>query len=911
MADTYIKISELEETTLADDSSFIPIDNGNHTYKITVENYNSGANATAQSYAEAAAASADDAETAKTAAETAETETGLIRTATQQYATAASGSASAAASSAVDALNYADSAASAAANAADSAQDAAESYTNAAEKAVLSESWAVGGTNTRTGEDTNNSQYYAAVAKSAAENAEDQVELANAASQAASGSAVDAAASATEASGYADDASDYATAASGSATAAAGSATQSANSAGAAATSATNAAASATAASGSASTATTQANNAAQSATTAGGYATQAASSASDASGYATNAANSATAAAGSATTATNQATAAVGSATAAAASASDAADSAADAAESAATFTTDDTLSIAGKAADAKAAGDMIAAVQDEIPELDNWLTTPGAAAEAKHTGDRLTEVEDDVTNLLSAVNVVSRAVGADRIIVNALPDVAKYVYTDNVALAKGHRYTIKVSIDSVQSSIVYTNVRTLDKTSIIQLQIAAGKTSNTGSFVPSTDTVVEFGKYVNAQVDVAFELVDENGINADTQKNAKLITQNASALFTGMLTIDLPTWEQGGINPSGATMSSADDIRSATTIKLTKGKYLIKPNGYKLYYFYYNSDGSYAGKNCANDRKWGTTSLFCITFDNDVYLKFVQANTGIKPSDATLEVYEVSKYNQFPSFANGIVIMSKNGEGLNVPPYSLYAVREVYENGYDGFRMNVCKTSDGHYVLSHDRSINSIAKNADNTDIATTVNIDEHTLEELNEYDYGIRYGTSFAGTKITEFADAVKLCSKLGLRLDIEWEYPTMLQDDAEYIYGTIVSNGYSNRNWHWIAFNQDMVSYFKSVCDYVDIEVLITASSIDYYLSTIENAKSENHNVIVGYSDGNLSASTIVRLRKLNVVQNRGTASNITQMVEQIESGVTEIECNFYYPKKSLIDYALNN
>lgn len=408
MADTYIKISELEETTLADDSSFIPIDNGNHTYKISVENYNSGANATAQSYAEAAAASADDAETAKTAAETAETETGLIRTATQQYATAASGSASAAASSAVDALNYADSAASAAANAADSAQDAAESYTNAAEKAVLSESWAVGGTNTRTGEDTNNSQYYAAVAKSAAENAEDQVELANSASQAASGSAVDAAASATEASGYADDASDYATAASGSATAAAGSATQSANSAGAAATSATNAAASATAASGSASTATTQANNAAQSATTAGGYATQAASSASDASGYATNAANSATAAAGSATTASNQATAAAASATEASGYADDAADSAADAAESAATFTTDDTLSIAGKAADAKAAGDMIAAVQAEIPELDNWLTTPGAAAEAKHTGDRITEVEDDVTALKSALNMI-----------------------------------------------------------------------------------------------------------------------------------------------------------------------------------------------------------------------------------------------------------------------------------------------------------------------------------------------------------------------------------------------------------------------------------------------------------------------------------------------------------------------
>ena len=395
MADTYIKISELEETTLADDASYIPIDNGNHTYKITVENYNSGANATAQSYAEAAAASADDAEAAKTAAEAAETETGLIRTATQQYATAAAGSAANAAASAIEASTYAEGAAASEANAEAAAQDAADYATLASDKATLAQSWAVGDTHTRTGEDTNNASYYANQAQGAYENALEQADAAGDSADAAASSASDAADSATAAAGSASDASDYATAASGSATAAATSATQSANSAGAAATSATNAAASATAASGSASTATTQANNAAQSATTAGGYATQAASSASDASGYATNAANSATAAAGSAT--------------AAAASASDAADSAADAAESAATFTTDDTLSIAGKAADAKAAGDMIAAVQAEIPELDNWLTTPGAAAEAKHTGDRLTEVEDDVTNLLSALTLIN----------------------------------------------------------------------------------------------------------------------------------------------------------------------------------------------------------------------------------------------------------------------------------------------------------------------------------------------------------------------------------------------------------------------------------------------------------------------------------------------------------------------
>ena len=43
----------------------------------------------------------------------------------------------------------------------DKAAEAANSASDAADSAVLSESWAVGGTNTRSGEDTNNSKYWA------------------------------------------------------------------------------------------------------------------------------------------------------------------------------------------------------------------------------------------------------------------------------------------------------------------------------------------------------------------------------------------------------------------------------------------------------------------------------------------------------------------------------------------------------------------------------------------------------------------------------------------------------------------------------------------------------------------------------------------------------------------------------
>ena len=51
-------------------------------------------------------------------------------------------------------------------SAADSAEAAAESEENAADSATLAESWAVGGTGTRDGEDTDNAEYYAGIAAS-------------------------------------------------------------------------------------------------------------------------------------------------------------------------------------------------------------------------------------------------------------------------------------------------------------------------------------------------------------------------------------------------------------------------------------------------------------------------------------------------------------------------------------------------------------------------------------------------------------------------------------------------------------------------------------------------------------------------------------------------------------------------
>ena len=164
----YIPISELDETTSASDTDLIAIDNGSKTSKITVANYNSNANATAKSYAEASATSASEAATSvENATEQAESAQASASAASES-ATAASASKDSASEYATNAATQADNAKSYASEASTSANNASTSATNANDYAITSKSWAVGGTSTRDGEDTNNAKYWSQVAAGAA-----------------------------------------------------------------------------------------------------------------------------------------------------------------------------------------------------------------------------------------------------------------------------------------------------------------------------------------------------------------------------------------------------------------------------------------------------------------------------------------------------------------------------------------------------------------------------------------------------------------------------------------------------------------------------------------------------------------------------------------------------------------------
>ena len=246
MAD--IQINELLEAQTAADSDWIAIDNGSATKKISVLNFNATGAASAAQSAAAAAQSASDAADSKTAAEQAEDNTEALITSAQTIVSNAQTYAGEAATSANTASTAASTATAQAAIATQAASTAAGYAQNVDNFAKTAKSWAIGGTGTRQGEDTDNSKYYADSAHTSEINAAASESAAASSEANAAASETAAAASESNAATSESNAASSETNAAASESNAATSASNAASSESNAATSETNAAASATAA---------------------------------------------------------------------------------------------------------------------------------------------------------------------------------------------------------------------------------------------------------------------------------------------------------------------------------------------------------------------------------------------------------------------------------------------------------------------------------------------------------------------------------------------------------------------------------------------------------------------------------------------------------------------------------------
>ena len=124
-------------------------------------------------------------------------------------------------------------------------------------------------------------------------------------------------------------------------------------------------------------------------------------------------------------------------------------------------------------------------------------------------------------------------------------------------------------------------------------------------------------------------------------------------------------------------------------------------------------------------------------------------------------------------------MISYAKNGLNYlgtySVPIYphgSKYAFIGAKYAGFDAVLIDVIMTTDGHFVVSHNDDLSSLAKN-DNGTALGTFKISEHTLAQVKAVDMGYDYGARYHGTRIQTLEEILEVVKPLKMKIIVEPE------------------------------------------------------------------------------------------------------------------------------------------
>ena len=346
---------------------------------------------------------------------------------------------------------------------------------------------------------------------------------------------------------------------------------------------------------------------------------------------------------------------------------------------------------------------------------------------------------------------------------------------------------------------------------------------------------------------------------------------------------TVDSGAWQQGGINASsGEFQPLTYRIRK----RLDRAADSIVPaSGYKFGIFGFNGDtyiGMWDGVTFATTATWFTNTVYTSPLRAYSYSYWIVSgktdDSTILPSEGSSAV--VINEDDIQRLSDEIIAIPRSNPNVlfqlrpatdgAVPPESKWYVQSAWENQYDRVRFDIRKTTDGHYVCIHDPTINNVAVNPDGTPISGTVSSDGQTLATLNQYDWGLKYGTVYAGATVPMLENGLNIASAFNLGVTIHFEFsPTAAE--CEDIAALLAKYGLLN-NAIIICingYNLLTMQKFKTLSPKISFYAGGTPENLTADIADLAALKSEYNKVylqpypIGTYADGSLRALAMSR------------------------------------------------
>jgi glycerophosphoryl diester phosphodiesterase len=133
-------------------------------------------------------------------------------------------------------------------------------------------------------------------------------------------------------------------------------------------------------------------------------------------------------------------------------------------------------------------------------------------------------------------------------------------------------------------------------------------------------------------------------------------------------------------------------------------------------------------------------------------------------------------------------------------IPGNTMPRFEKAAEDGYKFVEVDVCFTSDNVPVGSHDDDITAKVNKADGSVPDESVIISASTYEQLLAYDFGVRYGSDYAGIRIMKLEDLLYFCKRKNMCVLMDLK-GTLTNDQMDIVYNMVIKSGMKSRSvWY---------------------------------------------------------------------------------------------------------------
>lgn len=132
---------------------------------------------------------------------------------------------------------------------------------------------------------------------------------------------------------------------------------------------------------------------------------------------------------------------------------------------------------------------------------------------------------------------------------------------------------------------------------------------------------------------------------------------------------------------------------------------------------------------------------------------------------------------------------LQAHRGVATEYPENTMPAFQAAIEQGYPVIELDTDVTKDGQVILMHDRTINRTGRRKDGSVIEEKIRVDELTLAQLQEYDFGMWFAPQFAGTTVCLLEDVLAMCRVAGVKVKIDSKYSTYTSEQKALLFAIL--------------------------------------------------------------------------------------------------------------------------